>query len=70
MSQAIQIGTGSASKKANNNAPSLNFDLNKKSKQLAWNADGKYPYTKKINVVDYEKHKHELQIELLKMQAG
>ncbi|CZF78031.1 Polyphosphate kinase 2 (PPK2) [Grimontia celer] len=52
-----------------NNTHSFPFDLNKKVKNLAWNADGKYPYNKKMNVVEYEKNKHELQIELLKMQG-
>ncbi|MDD1781808.1 polyphosphate kinase 2 [Enterovibrio sp. ZSDZ35] len=45
------------------------FDLNRKIKNLPWNADGSYPYRKKLNVVEYEKNKHELQIELLKMQG-
>ncbi|TKF08262.1 polyphosphate kinase 2 [Enterovibrio norvegicus] len=52
-----------------NSKVTFNFDLNKKEKQLAWNADGSFPYKKKMNVVEYEKHKHELQIELLKMQG-
>ncbi|NGN97830.1 polyphosphate kinase 2 [Grimontia sp. S25] len=52
-----------------NNSHSFQYDLNKKMKNLAWNADGKYPYSKKMNVVEYEKNKHELQIELLKMQG-
>lgn len=45
------------------------FDLNAKNKKIPWNADGAYPYKKKIDVLDYERHKHELQIELLKMQG-
>ncbi|PCH85223.1 MAG: polyphosphate kinase 2 [Piscirickettsiaceae bacterium] len=45
------------------------FDLNAKNGKIPWNADGSYPYSKKIDVVDYERHKHELQIELLKMQS-
>ncbi|WP_154124108.1 polyphosphate kinase 2 [Grimontia hollisae] len=52
-----------------NNSHAFPFDLNKKVKNLPWNADGKYPYSKKMNVVEYEKNKHELQIELLKMQG-
>tara|TARA_R110001592_G_C13067471_1_gene741513 strand:+ start:137 stop:1003 length:867 start_codon:yes stop_codon:yes gene_type:complete len=44
------------------------FDLNAKNGKIPWNADGSYPYDKKIDVLDYEKQKHELQIELLKMQ--
>lgn len=44
------------------------FDLNAKNKKIPWNADGSYPYPKKMDVLDYEKQKHELQIELLKMQ--
>ena len=47
----------------------LVFDLNAKSPPMKWNADGKYPYPKKMDIVDYERHKHELQIELLKMQG-
>lgn len=45
------------------------FDLNAKNKKIPWNADGSYPYPKKMDVLDYEKQKHELQIELLKMQS-
>ncbi|MEH6648606.1 MAG: polyphosphate kinase 2 [Motiliproteus sp.] len=45
------------------------FDLNVKNKKIPWNADGSYPYPKKMDVLDYEKQKHELQIELLKMQS-
>lgn len=45
------------------------FDLNAKNKSIKWNADGSYPYRKKINVLDYEQQKHELQIELLKVQS-
>lgn len=44
------------------------FDLNAKNKRIPWNADGSYPYEKKMDVLDYEQQKHELQIELLKMQ--
>ena len=45
------------------------FDLNAKNGKIPWNADGKYPYRRKMNVVAYESQKHELQIELLKMQG-
>ncbi len=51
-----------------NNSP-VTFDLNAKNAGLRWNADGKYPYKKKMDVLEYERHKHELQIELLKMQG-
>lgn len=45
------------------------FDLNTKNKSIKWNADGSYPYRKKMNLLDYEQQKHELQIELLKVQS-
>ena len=45
------------------------FDLNAKNGKIPWNADGSYPYSTKIDVLDYEQQKHELQIELLKMQS-
>lgn len=45
------------------------FDLKAKNRRIPWNADEAYPYKKKIDVVEYERHKHELQIELLKMQG-
>ena len=57
--------------KANNATKKDNkiiFDLNAKNKRIPWNADGSYPYEKKMDVLDYEQQKHELQIELLKMQ--
>ncbi len=44
------------------------FDLNAKNGKINWNADGSYPYSSKMDVLEYEQHKHELQIELLKMQ--
>jgi polyphosphate kinase 2 len=53
-------------KKSNSN---IIFDLNAKNGKIPWNADGSYPYAKKIDVLDYERQKHELQIELLKMQS-
>jgi polyphosphate kinase 2 len=45
------------------------FDLNAKNGKIPWNADGTYPYKEKMDVLDYESQKHELQIELLKMQG-
>ncbi len=45
------------------------FDLDARNGKIPWNADGKYPYKRKMNVVNYESQKHELQIELLKMQG-
>lgn len=44
------------------------FDLESDIKPPKWNVDGSYPYSKKMGVVEYEQHKHELQIELLKVQ--
>ena len=44
------------------------FDINAKRKNLKWNANNIYPYAKKMDLIDYESQKHELQIELLKMQ--
>ncbi|RLA45528.1 MAG: polyphosphate kinase 2 [Gammaproteobacteria bacterium] len=45
------------------------FDLNAKNEAIKWNEDGSYPYSSKIAVLDYEHQKHELQIELLKLQS-
>ena len=45
------------------------YDLNVKNGKIKWNQDGSYPYRKKMDVVDYEGQKHQLQIELLKMQS-
>ncbi len=45
------------------------YDLNVKNGKIQWNADGTYPYSRKMELVEYEQHKHELQIELLKMQS-
>lgn len=44
------------------------FDLESDTKPPKWNVDGAYPYAKKMGVVEYEESKHELQIELLKVQ--
>jgi len=48
---------------------SIIFDLDAKNGKIPWNADGSYPYAEKMEVLEYEQHKHELQIELLKMQS-
>ncbi|MFD2229386.1 polyphosphate kinase 2 [Alkalimarinus sediminis] len=45
------------------------YDLNAKNGKIPWNAEGTYPYKKKMGVLEYEREKHELQIELLKMQS-
>jgi polyphosphate kinase 2 len=45
------------------------FDLNAKNGRIPWNADGSYPYATKMGVLEYEQNKHELQIELLKLQS-
>jgi len=47
----------------------ITFDLNAQNGRIQWNADGSYPYKEKIAVLEYEREKHELQIELLKMQG-
>ncbi len=44
------------------------FDLNANNRAVKWNQAGAYPYKKKLGVLDYEREKHELQIELLKVQ--
>jgi len=44
------------------------FQLSAKMPRIAWNANGQYPYEEKIGVLEYETQKHELQIELLKVQ--
>ncbi len=51
-----------------NNSQNIVFDLEAKNPRIPWNGDGAYPYKKKMDVLEYEYHKHELQIELLKMQ--
>ena len=53
---------------ANHEKPDVVFDLNAKNGSLKWNGDGSYPYRKKMGVLEYEQQKHELQIELLKVQ--
>jgi len=57
-----------ASKKTAKKKKKIVFDLHAKNGKIPWNADGSYPYEKKMDVLEYEQHKHELQIELLKMQ--
>lgn len=58
-----------AEKQENSIAKEIVFDLTAKNGRIPWNADGNYPYKKKMEVLDYERHKHELQIELLKLQS-
>ena len=65
MNKSNEIDPGSAIKAKHE----IVFDLNAKNKKIPWNADGRYPYPRKMDVLDYEKQKHELQIELLKMQS-
>lgn len=45
------------------------FDLKAKNGKIPWNADGSYPYEKKMDLLEYETHKRKLQVELLKMQG-
>lgn len=45
------------------------YDLNVKNGRINWNEDDTYPYPSKMALIEYEQHKHELQIELLKMQS-
>ena len=44
------------------------FDLESDTKPPKWNVNGSYPYRKKMGVLEYEECKHELQIELPKVQ--
>ncbi len=48
---------------------SIIYNLDAKNGKIPWNAEGTYPYKKKMGVLEYEREKHELQIELLKMQS-
>ncbi len=66
--KAIDIKTAMPKKKTSKQSTVL-YDLNAKNPSIPWNADGTYPYSKKMQVLEYERHKHELQIELLKMQG-
>ena len=65
----IQDNSCKKGNKKDKNTKKIIFDLNAKNGKIAWNADGSYPYKKKMDVLDYERQKHELQIELLKMQS-
>ena len=47
----------------------IDFNLDADNEVIKWNADGRYPYRKKMKLLDYEQNKHELQIELLKAQS-
>ena len=58
---------GKKGAKASSKRPFV-FDLNAKNVAPKWNQDGSYPYPKKVKVLEYEEHKHDLQIELLKVQ--
>lgn len=69
VSQLKSAEKKSIAKKIVKEDKSFVFDLNAKNKSIKWNADGSYPYRKKINLLDYEQQKHELQIELLKVQS-
>lgn len=65
-SESINKATKTSNKKKTND---IVFDLNAKNRKIPWNADGAYPYTRKMDILEYERQKHELQIELLKMQG-
>ncbi len=56
-------------KSKNKDHSNIIFDLDAKNGKIPWNAEGSYPYKKKMCVLEYEREKHELQIELLKMQS-
>ena len=45
------------------------FSLEADNGVIKWNEDGRYPYRKKMKLLDYEQKKHGLQIELLKAQS-
>lgn len=60
--------TAKESKSDTNKKKEIIFNLDAKNGKIPWNADGSYPYAEKMGVLEYEQHKHELQIELLKMQ--
>lgn len=65
---SVNKKTISAKSKQDKGPVEIVFDLNARNGRIPWNADGTYPYKKKMDVLEYEYHKHELQIELLKMQ--
>ena len=45
------------------------FNLNVKGQKIDWNSAGTFPYKRKMDMVTYEREKHLLQIELLKVQS-
>ena len=47
----------------------VSYSLDSDDEVMKWNADGRYPYRKKMKLLNYEQNKHELQIELLKAQS-
>lgn len=65
MLEVVERKSGKIGKKGK----TFQFDLNANNASLKWNEDGSYPYSEKIGVLEYEQKKHELQIELLKVQS-
>jgi len=61
--------TATSQNKATKKPKKIIFDLNVKGQRIAWNEDGSFPYKTKMDVVTYEREKHLLQIELLKVQS-
>jgi len=61
--------TATSQNKATKKPKKIIFDLNVKGQRIAWNEDGSFPYKAKMDVVSYEREKHLLQIELLKVQS-
>ena len=51
------------------NSRKIDYSLDADNGKIKWNADGRYPYRKKMKLLNYEQNKHELQIELLKAQS-
>ena len=68
MSKLEVVNSGATEKTAKSKTKPIIFDLHAKNGSIKWNQDGSYPYDKKIDVLEYEQQKHELQIELLKVQ--
>lgn len=68
MDNRVKLVKKPTPKKERNKRKKIIFDLNVKNGKIPWNEDGAYPYETKMDIVEYERHKHELQIELLKMQ--
>ena len=58
----------SQNKSKNRNSNHVVFDLNAKNHSIKWNEEGNYPYPTRMGVLEYEELKHQLQIELLKVQ--